>query len=89
MGFAATNLTANKARFLPMACLLKFGSLPAAKAPYNKRRARLHPQGRRRLLRFSIRTDRSRREGLATASRSKLTLFLKWVFVKSSGRFSD
>jgi L-asparaginase len=41
MGFAdptdfhigATNLTANKARFLLMACLLKFGSLPAAKDP--------------------------------------------------------
>ena len=31
--FAATNLTANKARFLLMACLLKFGSLPAAKDP--------------------------------------------------------
>jgi L-asparaginase len=30
---AATNLTANKARFLLMACLLKFGSLPPAKDP--------------------------------------------------------
>jgi hypothetical protein len=30
---AATNLTANKARFLLMACLMKFGSLPAAKDP--------------------------------------------------------
>ena len=30
---AAGNLTANKARFLLMACLLKFGSLPAAKDP--------------------------------------------------------
>ncbi len=30
---AAGNLTANKARFLLMACLLKFGSLPAAKNP--------------------------------------------------------
>jgi hypothetical protein len=30
---AATNLTANKARFLLMACLLKFGSLPPAKNP--------------------------------------------------------
>jgi hypothetical protein len=30
---AAANLTANKARFLLMACLLKFGSLPAAKDP--------------------------------------------------------
>ncbi len=30
---AATNLTANKARLLLMACLLKFGSLPAAKDP--------------------------------------------------------
>jgi hypothetical protein len=30
---AATNLTATKARFLLMACLLKFGSLPAAKDP--------------------------------------------------------
>ena len=29
----ATNLTANKARFLLMACLLKFGSLPAARDP--------------------------------------------------------
>jgi len=32
---AATNLTATKARFLLMACLLKFGSLPAAKDPDN------------------------------------------------------
>jgi hypothetical protein len=30
---AAANLTANKARFLLMACLLKFGSIPAAKDP--------------------------------------------------------
>ncbi len=30
---AATDLTATKARFLMMACLLKFGSLPAAKNP--------------------------------------------------------
>jgi hypothetical protein len=30
---AATNLTATKARFLLMACLMKFGSLPAAKNP--------------------------------------------------------
>jgi L-asparaginase len=30
---AATNLTATKARLLLMACLLKFGSLPAAKNP--------------------------------------------------------
>lgn len=30
---AATNLTASKARFLLMACLLKFGSLPAARDP--------------------------------------------------------
>ena len=30
---AAGNLTANKARLLLMACLLKFGSLPAAKNP--------------------------------------------------------
>jgi hypothetical protein len=30
---AATNLTATKARFLLMACLLKFGSLPPAKDP--------------------------------------------------------
>jgi hypothetical protein len=32
---AAANLTANKARFLLMACLMKFGSLPAAKDPDN------------------------------------------------------
>src|SRR4029079_3237604 len=32
---AASNLTATKARFLLMACLLKFGSLPAAKDPDN------------------------------------------------------
>jgi L-asparaginase len=32
---AATNLTATKARLLLMACLLKFGSLPAAKNPDN------------------------------------------------------
>jgi hypothetical protein len=30
---AATNLTATKARFLLMACLLKFGSLPPAIDP--------------------------------------------------------
>ena len=30
---AASNLTGTKARFLLMACLLKFGSLPAAKNP--------------------------------------------------------
>src|SRR5262249_8316067 len=30
---AATNLTANKASFLLMACLMKFGSLPAARDP--------------------------------------------------------
>ena len=30
---AATNLTATKARLLLMACLLKFGSLPAARDP--------------------------------------------------------
>lgn len=30
---AAANLTANKARFLLMACLLKFGSIPPAKDP--------------------------------------------------------
>jgi len=30
---AATNLTGTKARFLLMACLLKFGSLPAAADP--------------------------------------------------------
>jgi hypothetical protein len=35
---AATNLTATKARFLLMACLLKFGSLPAAKNPENPSR---------------------------------------------------
>jgi len=38
---AATNLTANKARFLLMACLLKFGSLPAAKDPDNPTRDEL------------------------------------------------
>jgi hypothetical protein len=38
---AATNLTANKARFLLMACLLKFGSLPAAKDLDNPTRAEL------------------------------------------------
>jgi L-asparaginase len=38
---AATNLTANKARFLLMACLLKFGSLPAAKDPDKPTRAEL------------------------------------------------
>ena len=32
---AAANLTATKARLLLMACLLKFGSLPAAKDPEN------------------------------------------------------
>ena len=32
---AASNLTATKARLLLMACLLKFGSLPAAKDPEN------------------------------------------------------
>ena len=38
---AATNLTANKARFLLMACLLKFGSLPPAKDPDNPTKAEL------------------------------------------------
>jgi hypothetical protein len=38
---AATNLTANKARFLMMACLLKIGSLPAAKDPDNPTSAEL------------------------------------------------
>jgi L-asparaginase len=38
---AATNLTANKARFLLMACLLKFGSLPPAKDPDNPTREEL------------------------------------------------
>jgi hypothetical protein len=38
---AATNLTANKARFLLMACLMKFGSLPAAKDPDKPTRAEL------------------------------------------------
>jgi hypothetical protein len=38
---AATNLTAIKARLLLMACLLKFGSLPAAKDPDNPTRAEL------------------------------------------------
>jgi hypothetical protein len=36
---AAANLTANKARFLLMACLLKFGSLPPAKDPDNPTQA--------------------------------------------------
>jgi len=38
---AATNLTATKARLLMMACLLKFGSLPAAKDPANPTAAEL------------------------------------------------
>jgi hypothetical protein len=38
---AATNLTAIKARLLLMACLLKFGSLPAAKDPENPTREEL------------------------------------------------
>ncbi len=38
---AAGNLTANKARFLLMACLLKFGSLPPAQDPDNPTRAEL------------------------------------------------
>ncbi|MBX9842694.1 MAG: asparaginase domain-containing protein [Xanthobacteraceae bacterium] len=38
---AATNLTANKARFLLMACLLKFGSLPPAQDPDNPTKAEL------------------------------------------------
>jgi hypothetical protein len=38
---AATNLTANKARFLLMACLLKFGSLPPAKDTDNPTKAEL------------------------------------------------
>jgi len=39
---AAANLTANKARFLLMACLLKFGSLPATKDPDNPTAEELH-----------------------------------------------
>ena len=38
---AATNLTATKARLLLMACLLKFGSYPAAKDPGNPTSAEL------------------------------------------------
>ncbi len=38
---AATNLTANKARFLLMACLLKFGSLPPAKDPDHPTKAEI------------------------------------------------
>lgn len=38
---AASNLTATKARFLLMACLLKFGSLPPAKDPENPTKAEL------------------------------------------------
>ena len=38
---AAGNLTANKARFLLMACLLKFGSLPPAQDPDNPTRAEM------------------------------------------------
>jgi L-asparaginase len=38
---AATNLTGTKARLLMMACLLKFGSLPAAKDPSNPTSAEL------------------------------------------------
>jgi L-asparaginase len=38
---AATNLTATKARLLLMACLLKFGSLPAAKDADNPTRGEL------------------------------------------------
>jgi hypothetical protein len=38
---AAANLTATKARLLMMACLLKFGSLPAAKDPSNPTKAEL------------------------------------------------
>jgi len=38
---AATNLTANKARILLMACLLKFGSLPPAKDPDNPTQAEI------------------------------------------------
>ena len=38
---AASNLTATKARLLLMACLLKFGSLPAAKEPDNPTDAEL------------------------------------------------
>ena len=38
---AATNLTATKARLLLMACLMKFGSLPAAKDPDKPTRAEL------------------------------------------------
>jgi hypothetical protein len=38
---AATNHTATKARLLLMACLLKLGSLPAAKDPDKPTRAEL------------------------------------------------
>ena len=39
---AASNLSATKARFLLMACLMKFGSYPAAKDPDNPTRAELN-----------------------------------------------
>jgi hypothetical protein len=43
---AAANLTATKARLLLMACLLKFGSYPAAKDPDNPTRAELAAIGK-------------------------------------------
>src|SRR5258708_17488511 len=43
---AATNLTATKARLLLMACLLKFGSLPAAKDPAKPTPEELDPTGK-------------------------------------------
>jgi L-asparaginase len=43
---AATNLTATKARLLLMACLLKLGSLPAAKDPDNPTSEELHAIGK-------------------------------------------
>ncbi len=67
MGFAdptdfqigATNLTANKARFLLMACLLKFGSLPARKIPTNQQARSWTPSARPSppIRRSLIRTD--------------------------------
>lgn len=43
---AGANLTATKARFLLMACLLKFGSLPAAKDPDNPTSAEVNATGK-------------------------------------------
>ena len=60
---AGANLAVTKARILLMACLMKFGALPAAADPGIRRRRRSRPRRRWRLIRrCSTRIDGSGRD---------------------------